>query len=126
MYTLPMSWTFRALAVAVILAWGFVPQLACFVPEQMLTQAEQDCCAKMAAECGGTMTMSHACCRAVVRPDAGIVTKATRDVMPRVDVAEIWAEAVPVLLPDVSRDTVRQTDHAPPGALTVSSLVLRI
>ena len=121
-----MSRLFRALVVAVILAWGLVPQLACFVPEQMLTQAEQDCCEKMAAECGGTMTMSHACCRTVVRADSGIATKATRDVMPRVDVAEVFTEAVPVLLSHVSSDAARQTDHAPPGTLTVSSLVLRI
>ena len=67
MYTLRMSWPFRVLVLALLLGWGVAPQLACFMPEQA-TQAEMDCCEKMAGECGQTQ-MTHECCRPEVRTE---------------------------------------------------------
>ena len=51
--TLPMSRSFRTLALSVAMLWALVPQLACFMPDQM-TETEQQCCKEMANDCGGS------------------------------------------------------------------------
>jgi hypothetical protein len=125
MYTLPMSWSFRVLVVGVVMAWGLGPQLACFMPENMLTEAERDCCEKMASECGGT-NMSHECCRTVVRSDVGIATKIVRNVMPHFDVASPTAETHVILCLTFFPQFLIADGHAPPGQAGVSFLTLRI
>jgi hypothetical protein len=125
MYTLPMSWSFRALVVGVVMAWGLGPQLACFMPENMLTEAERDCCEKMASECGGT-NMSHECCRTVVRSDVGIATKVVRSVMPHFDVAARMPQTVAILCQTFSPQFLIENGHAPPGQAEVTFLTLRI
>src|ERR1700757_1465436 len=72
-YTSPMSWSFRGLVLTVGMLCGLAPQIACFMPDQPLTQPEMDCCAKLANDCG---QMNMSCCRPVVRTDVGIAAKA--------------------------------------------------
>ena len=39
------------------------PLIACALPGEEMTKAEQDCCLQMSDECGGTqMSDSHTCC----------------------------------------------------------------
>ena len=112
--------------LAIVVAWGFVPQLACFLPEPMLTEAERDCCEKMAGECGGT-NMIHACCRTVVRTDVGIASKEVRNVMLQFAAAgEAPDDIVPAPLFSFSRELSLEGDHAPPDKPSGSSLILRI
>jgi hypothetical protein len=125
MYTLPMSWSFRALVFGVVMALGLAPQLACFMPENTATEAERDCCEKMANDCGGT-NMSHECCRTAVRSDVGIATKVVRNVMPHFDVAARTAQTGSVLCLTFSPQFLIETSHAPPGKAGVSFLTLRI
>src|SRR3974377_890253 len=57
-----------AMALVMVL-WAVTPALACVLPGQEMTTAEQECCQKMAGQCGATMmTYSHTCCQ---HPDDG-------------------------------------------------------
>jgi hypothetical protein len=125
MYTLHMSWSFRALALTVVLAWGLVPQLACFMQEQTVTPAEMDCCQKMANNCGAP-SMSQTCCRPVGRTDIGIAAKPIRSMMPRSDTAELTTDIVLFSTLRFPCELSNPGDHAPPDQSALSSVVLRI
>src|SRR5215469_10383274 len=44
--------------------WAVTPALACLLPGEQMTTAEQECCQKMAGQCGSTMMpSSHTCCQ---------------------------------------------------------------
>ena len=123
MYTVGMSWRYRAFVLSIVMGWGLAPQLACFVPDAMFTQAERDCCEKMAAECGGPM-MTHTCCRTVVRTDAGIATKLVRHGMP---VFELVERTTDMLQPAAtSRSLPVSSNHGPPDDPSLIPTVLRI
>ena len=125
MYTLHMSWPFRALVFAVVLAWGLVPELACFMPGQTITKSEMDCCQGMAGDCSSA-NMSHACCQTPVRTDLGIAAKGIRNVILRFDVAE-RAIDISIALPSTgSWELSIHKSHAPPAESLVSSVILRI
>jgi hypothetical protein len=125
MYTLHMSWPFRSLVLSVALAWTVAPQLACLMPEQVLTKAEMDCCERMAGECSG-VSMSHACCRPVTRTDIGIGARVVREVMPVSDLADSMVELSPDPSDGNSHILPNQNNHAPPPGPMVSSSILRI
>jgi hypothetical protein len=125
MYTLHMSWSFRTLALGVVVAWGLGPQLACFMPDQALTRADMDCCKGMAGDCNSA-NMSQACCQTAVRTEVGVAAKVVRHVMPRLDVAAATTSTVPDVFFAFDRQPARQKDHAPPDSLGNSSPVLRI
>jgi hypothetical protein len=125
MYTLNMSWPFRALVLGVLLVWGLGPQLACFMPDQALTPDEMDCCKGMAGDCSSA-NMSHACCQTAVRTDVGVTAKVVRHVMPRLDIAAATTHISPDLLSWFDRYLSIETDHAPPDKPGGTSLILRI
>jgi hypothetical protein len=125
MYTLHMSWSFRALVLSVTLAWAIAPQVACFVPDQTLTKSEMDCCERMANDCGGA-NMNHACCRPVIRTDVGIAAKLVRDFMPQLHVAESTADFSAEPSHSGSQALPFENNHAPPPEPVVSSSILRI
>jgi hypothetical protein len=62
-----------ALMMLVIVAlWAATPTIACLVPMHQMTEAEHDCCLKMAQECGSSMIpSSHSCCQGHQRDTAG-------------------------------------------------------
>jgi len=123
MYTLHMSWPFRALVLLVVLGWGIPPELICFLPEESLTQAEMDCCQKMAGECGDTQ-MSHQCCRPEVRTQVGIAAKIIRQSVPVSEAAE-WNPDITKLLHD-SWNVAEITIDRPPDKPPLSPSILRI
>ena len=124
MYTLYMTWPFRALALSVAMVWALVPQLACFMPDPALTPAEMDCCQKMANECGG-MNMSHECCRPQARADVGIVAQSARIKVPHLaDAVMLHIEPFRPLM--VSSGLFVRETHAPPPDPVSPPLALRI
>ena len=126
MYTLHMSLSFRAWVLAVALASGLGPQLACFMPDQTVTKSEMDCCERMAGDCSGA-NMSHACCRTVVQTDVGIVAKVFRNLMPTSDVAERAIDDVSIALQNGGfGELFIYNNHAPPPEPLVSFTILRI
>src|SRR6516164_2976047 len=51
-----------AMALIIVL-WAVTPALACLLPGQQMTTAEEECCQKMAQQCGSAMKpSSHTCC----------------------------------------------------------------
>jgi hypothetical protein len=125
MYTLHMSWPFRALVIALVVAWGIAPQLACFMSDQTFTKSEMDCCQEMASDCSSA-NMSDACCRTLVRTDVGIAAKVVRNIMPRFDVEERASDISVGIPPNGSRELSIHDSHAPPAEALVSSIILRI
>jgi hypothetical protein len=125
MYTLQMSWPFRTLILGVLLAWGLAPQLACFMPDQALTPAKMDCCKEIAGDCSDA-SMTHACCKTVVRTDPGMAAKIARHDVPRLDAAGRTTDIATDFFPIVDHQLSRQTDHSPPDKSGGSSLILRI
>jgi hypothetical protein len=120
-----MSWSFRALVLSVAALWGLAPQIACFLPDQPLTQHEMDCCEKMAGDCG---QMDMSCCQTVVRTDIlGVTAKAMPNITPHVGTLSWPPAIVPTLISmDVFGDRSSQHEHAPPRDVGDSSLILRI
>jgi hypothetical protein len=48
----------------IMVLWAVTPALACLLPGQEMTTAEQECCQKMAGQCGSAMMpSSHTCCQ---------------------------------------------------------------
>ena len=124
MYTLSMSWLFRALALTMMLALGFASQATCLMPEQPATQSEPDCCKQMASDCNGTNT-SMACCQMVVRTDPAITRANAHDLIQRFNAENAVDLSTSFTLNDF-RERVSRSDHAPPYDSGVSSPVLRI
>jgi len=123
MYTLPMSWSFRAWVLLLLLSWGLIPQLACFVPDQALTPQAMDCCQGMAGDCSSA-NMSQACCQTVVHTNLGITVRVTREAMPTLDAAVAVTDTAPDLNINFDPLQLSRTAHAPPD--TISPLILRI
>jgi hypothetical protein len=122
-YTPRMGWSFRALVLAGILVFGLAPQIACFLPDQPLTQAEMDCCLKMANDCA---PMNMSCCRTVVRDDVGVNPKTVPSPKQTVDFAP-KPVAVSVAAPATMFVIIScRCDNAPHHDIGASSLILRI
>ena len=124
MYTLHMTWSFRALVLSVAMIWGLVPQLACFMPDPTPTPAEMECCKEMMNDCSG-MNMSHDCCRTPPHTDVGIIVKALRvSALHMAEAVVFNVESFSV--PASSRRLSVQDPHSPPHDYEPSLLVLRI
>jgi hypothetical protein len=123
-YTSHMSWPYRVLILTMVVVWGLIPQIACFMPDQSPTQAEMDCCQKKAPDCG---EMNMTCCRTVGPAQiVGINAKPVRNPMPDVDVASAPVSIAVVSLPAALTGSAIPNDHAPPYDSAASSLILRI
>src|SRR5438045_8608896 len=119
-----MSWSFRALVLTAGVLWGLAPQIACFMPDQSLTQREMDCCEKMAGDCG---QMDMSCCQTVVRTNVvGVTAKAVRNLVPHVDMAPKPVRISVAMPLSVRVDLSIRNDHAPPHDVGVYPLILRI
>jgi hypothetical protein len=119
-----MSWWFRLLVLPVTLAWGLVPQIVCFMPDQPLTQREMDCCEKIENNCG---QMDMSCCRTTVRTDVlGVMAKAVRNAVPHGDIAAKPVGIASILPTTTFTYVAVRNDHAPPRDVGGSSLILRI
>jgi len=114
-----------AIALFVVLLWGVAPQLACLMPDQALTPPEMDCCKEMASDCGNP-SMTHACCRTVIRTDIGVTAQSTRSVMPQLESAASAVTAFAPVAQFGSGEVFIHDSHAPPPEFEVPSQILRI
>jgi len=119
-----MSWSFRILVLTVVAICGLVSQIACFVPDQPLTESEMACCEQMANDCGA---MDMSCCRTVPHIDAAVAAKSIRGPMPDVNAAAKLLSTSAEMPAAILADASLRNEHARPvldaGA---SSLILRI
>jgi hypothetical protein len=112
------------MVVAMALVWGLVPQIACFLPDQLLTASEKDCCETMAGQCG---QMDMPCCRTVVRTDmTAIQAQVVRSINPALNAVPVAPVTSCALLPRRWTGSFVLDDHAPPPDVGASSLTLRI
>jgi len=126
MYTLHMSWSFRATVLGVLLSVGLAPQLACFMPDESVSQSDMDCCKEMIGACTAP-NMSHECCQTMGPAQVGLTAKAAYDVMPRSTLVRATFEIAPESLVRSDRQPAWFEDPGPPHKHGHSSfVVLRI
>jgi len=126
MYTLRMSWPFRAMVLGLLVSVGLAPQLACFMPDESLSQSDMDCCKEMIGACTAS-NMSRVCCQTVAPAPVGLTAKAVYDVMPRSMLVSATVEIAPEFLVRSDRQRTWFEDPGPPHQHGDSSfVVLRI
>ena len=125
MYTLHMLWSFRVLVWGVLLTIAVGPQLACFMPDQTVTQSDMDCCKEMIGACTAP-NASSGCCQVTAPTELGLAAKALCHVMPRFDLAGNSIASGPDSLLPIIEHLFQYTGHAPPEIYSQSSTVLRI
>ena len=115
---------FAAFLLALVICGS--PALACLAPGADLTPAERDCCEQMAQQCGqmDNMPASHSCCRTnIEQPNAMILAK--QSVLPPVALGLVTVLEV-TATPELSREAVWISFHAPPESPPAQISVLRI
>src|ERR1700730_19110124 len=61
----------RFWAVAALLVLLVMPGLSCFVPQQLLSASENECCRQMGSRCGSQEMSSHqSCCKSLAQQSA--------------------------------------------------------
>jgi len=126
MYTLPMSWPFRTLVVALLVIVGLGPQLACFMADQPAAASDMECCKEMIGACTAPNNSSQ-CCQVSAPTPFALAAKAVSHVVPRVEVVAATAAADLQWLFTADRQISRNIDTGPPDRNhESSSLVLRI
>ena len=108
-----------------------LPVAACVLPGAQMTTAEQDCCKKMAEQCGHAgMVKSHPCCQISVAPSnlQALKTSATQIS----DLTLVVSHSLPVSAQSIAAITVAPVGfqisdvHGPPGLESLSTTILRI
>src|SRR5215831_11709268 len=57
--------------LVITVLWAATPAIACLIPLRPMTQAEHECCKKMARQCGSSaMPSGHSCCQGHERDGA--------------------------------------------------------
>jgi hypothetical protein len=104
------------------------PTMACMLPGLPMTAAEQECCKKMAEQCGGVnMPPSHTCCNVVRKPDVSTMLKGDPVVVPTPDsIAAVAVLEADFTLVTFSLPRFVFESHSPPDPFSDSVQVLRI
>jgi hypothetical protein len=105
--------------------------MACAVPNAEMTPAEQECCKKMARQCGDMgMAKSHPCCQSTATPTDFHALKAASSQLHHVRL--ILSHARPVASQADAGFSLAQWSsrasctHSPPGLEFLATTVLRI
>ena len=113
------------------LALAALPVAACVLPGAAMTAAEQDCCKKMAGQCGHAgMTKSHSCCQVAAAPSnlqalkTSVTQAADFDFMASHSLL-VSTQLIPALTAESA--TFQTSDvHDPPGLEALATTILRI
>ena len=107
------------------------PIMACLVPAAAMTEAERDCCKRMAHDCGhGGMMKSHSCCQSTTVPSHLATIKSSFDGS-SMHLGSVLAQAFPsvlqiAMIPEVDSSPLAAAIHSPPISPPVAISVLRI
>ena len=100
-----------------------VPLVACALPGEEMTKAEQDCCLHMSDECGGSqMSDSHTCCNKTPQVE-GSALKASSKYSPAAP--EAAAHASLCAAPETAADRLPVPQNpcndspSPPGSISI-------
>jgi hypothetical protein len=115
----------RSLVVfALLVVWTAIPALAC-LPTQGMTQAEMDCCKKMAGDCQKGAGQ-HPCCKTAVNRTPK-VAKVERNISPiQPDVSAALLETACLFEPVFSRAPNSEKLGLPPPGPPGLTSILRI
>ena len=116
-----------ALAMLVItVLWVVTPAIACMIPLRPMTQAEHECCNKMAQQCGSSARpSSHSCCQGHEREGAVSPVPTYSPTRP-FDVAIVPQTAVLLVASGPVLPTSAALEAPPPEASPGCSSILRI
>jgi hypothetical protein len=116
-----------ALAMLVVtVLWAVTPAIACMIPVRPMTQAEHECCKKMAQQCGSSaMPSSHSCCQGHER-DTAVSPVPTYSPTRPFDVAMVPQTAVLLIASEPILPTSATLEAPPPEASPGCSSILRI
>jgi len=114
-------------AAAVVIAWLLTPDVLCLLPGVDLTAVEEDCCRRMAGDCGSMpMPKTHSCCKTIERPDSATLSKIP-DLCPQATLSSNLAAEIDLAgRASFTTTAIAASNHAPPGATYNSITVLRI
>ena len=123
-----VNWTGKVVVLTLAASLWATPLVACMLPDALLTDAERECCATMAGQCGGTaMPESHSCCQmTTVGVDPYLVGSrfAVAQLQPVTALFDA-TENIPQPEPFSSIESWADT-HSPPVSPPESIVVLRI
>ena len=116
--------TLAMLVITVL--WAVTPAIACMIPLRPMTQAEHECCKKMAQQCGSSaMPSSHSCCQGHEREGAVSPVPTYSPTRP-FDVALIPQTAVLLITSEPTLHSSAVLEAPPPEASPGCSSILRI
>jgi hypothetical protein len=112
--------------LVITVLWAVTPAIACLVPMRAMTQAERDCCLKMAQECGSSMMpSSHSCCQGH-RHDTAVSPVTTYSPTRPVDVAIVPQISILLVMSQSASPRVQALEAPPPESSPGCSSILRI
>lgn len=116
--------TLMMLVVTVL--WAVTPAIACMIPMRPMTQAEHECCKKMAQQCrSSAMPSSHSCCQGHKREGAVNPVSTYSPTRP-FGVAIVLRMAVVLISSESSLPSSIALEAPPPQASTDCSSILRV
>lgn len=119
----------RFCAVTTLLVLLVMPGLSCFVPQQLLSASENECCRQMASQCGSQeMSSTHSCCKSPTQQSAQLYTGSGEhfQIAPTAATATFLPVAPSgILLVAKSALTIPQF-NSPPLSFSEANSVLRI
>lgn len=125
-YTMHVTRTGALAMLVITVLWAATPAIACLVPMHAMTQAEQDCCLKMAPECGSSsMPSSHSCCQ-VQRHETAVTPVSTYSPTRPFEVAIVPQTAILLGAKSSTFASVPAFDAPPPESSPGCSSILRI
>ena len=116
-------------AVAALLALLGMPGLSCFVPQQLLSASENECCRQMGSQCGPKeMSSPQSCCKSPTQQSAQLYigTGERFQIAPAAAIAAFLPVApTDILLATNSALTIAEF-HSPPLSFSEANSVLRL
>ena len=112
---------------ALALTLSAVPTMACLLPITTMTAAEQECCKRMAGQCGQAgMPSDHSCCQRISGPEDTFVKAPNAQLDHSADGSYISSVVAPLLLSGIPLVHATPEVHDPPGSPPTTISVLRI
>jgi len=97
----------RFWAVAALLALLGTPGLSCFVPQQLLSASENECCRQMGSQCGSKeMSSPQSCCKSPTQQSAQLYIGGFFRTTGATTAAAVVTATVPAALTDMTGDSI--------------------
>jgi hypothetical protein len=119
----------RFCAVTTLLVFLVMPGLSCFVPQQLLSASENECCRQMGAQCGSQEMSSHqSCCKSLAQQSAQLYIGGGEhfQITPAAAVTAFLPVAPASVHPATNSALTIPQFHSPPLGFSEANSVLRI